>query len=166
MVKYFLIIFLSICAFPLKSNAWVGVWLGLEAGVAALDLVTEELSGNSYSSSSKKGKVICIDRNGHQLHNLQVCPPNHKTIYLSEDNSNNSHSTNYKSANKKSNYITKKNNKKNNFKYIYCEHPPGKPYKTSLSTCLDGGKKITLNQYLAKTDTIQCRNNKSGSIGI
>ena len=78
MVKYFLIIFLSICAFPLKSNAWVGVWLGLEAGVAALDLVTEELSGNSYSSSSKKGKVICIDRNGHQLHNLQVCPPNHK----------------------------------------------------------------------------------------
>ena len=88
MIRIFLIILLSIAVFPQKSNAWVGVWLGLEAGVAVLQGITNELQTNKNSSSKqnkKKSNVICVDENNVKVHNLQFCPPTYKTIYINND---------------------------------------------------------------------------------
>ena len=66
----------------------------------------------------------------------------------------------YDQSNEKSGFITKKDNKKNDIKYLYCENNSGKPYKTSLSTCLDGSKKITEDRYLALRDEPNSSNKK------
>ena len=155
MVKYLLIIFLSIFAYPLKSNAWVGVWLGLEAGLAALNIVSDELSDSSFSSSTKKGNPTCVDeQSGHTVYNFTVCPPGYKTFKNTVNNSNNFIS------NKKNNFITKKSD----ISYTYCEGNSGKVYKTSSNKCLTGGKRITQDQYLSKSNLIQCKNNNSGEV--
>lgn len=150
MVKYFLIIFLSISIYPLKVNAWVGAWLGLEAGVAILQGVSEELSGKS-TSKSKKGKIICVDVNGHQLYNLPVCPPNTKTIKLGNSFTNTFNNTSI--DNNKVNSQSKYN------KATYCRNTKtGVIYKTN-NALRCGNNSVRSNK--AKYDAYQAKYNKN-----
>ena len=150
MIKYFLIIFLSISIYPLKTNAWVGAWLGLEAGVAILQGVSEELSGKS-TSKSKKGKIICVDQNGQQYYNLPVCPHGMKTIKLNSSYSNTSNNTfiNNDKVNSQSKYN----------KTTYCRNTKtGVIYKTN-NALRCGNNSVRSNK--AKYDAYQAKYNKN-----
>ncbi len=142
MIKFLLIIFLSITVFSHKSYSWVGVWLGLEAGIAVLNGVTEELSNSKSYKAKKKSNVICINENGHQINNLKVCPSKHKTIYL--DNSYD--------LNKSSSSIREDNNKKT----VYCRNTKTNIfYKPSNKVCANNSVQVSKTAY----DAFKGKNN-------
>ena len=119
--------------FTQKSDAWVGVWLGLEAGLGAINVLSEQLDNldNTSKKKSSKKAVLCEGDNKHiVIFKNGFCPATYKYIGPAYDNENTNNISSNSISDNNSSYITSKSSN-----YTYCLTKKNIPYKTTNKKC-------------------------------